>query len=89
MKGNFDVHFVLQGHWIVYAQHATGVHLSHIILCDSVFVLASVQSSLSQDTHIPVEHLVAALKLTIVHQVQRTIEGRGRQVSIESCSDVH
>ena len=80
---------MLQGNWIVYTQHARGVHLSHIILCDSVFVPSSVQSSLSEGTHIPAEHLVAALKLTTVHQVQRPIEGRERQVSIESRSDVH
>ena len=69
MKGNFNGDFVLQGNWIVYTEHARGVHLSHIILCDSVFVPASVQSSLSEGTHIPVEHLVPALKLKIVQQV--------------------
>ena len=82
MKGNFNTHFVLQGHWVVYTQHARGVDLSHVILCDSVFVPASVQSSLSEGTHIPKEHLIAALKLTIVRQVQLTFEGRGHQVSI-------
>ena len=89
MEGNFNVHSVLQGHWIVYTHHARGIHLSHVILFDSVFVPALVQSSLSQGTHIPVEHLVTALKLTIVHQVQRTIEGQVRQVSTESCSNAH